>query len=301
MDLLDKIRIGTVHFGKTYGIGNPNGELLSDQNLSNFFDECIKKNIYKIDSANDYGIAHKRINSCFSKNFEHKINLSTKISLRSYSTNFKNLENQIEVELEKIKSIFRIDQVKDILIHNGDDFLSLKSSYINKIKKTVKQHFPRSNFGLSVYSIECLKDNNIRTFDLIQFPCSYADQRFKRAFVKRDFEGKKQARSIFLQGLLLMEKDELHQYFKKYVRYFTQFEELCKIKNISKIDMCLGFVILNPLIDEVVIGVQNISQLRDLINSVKRLEASAQSDFEFESIFPENDQLILPYNWRLGS
>ena len=74
-------------------------------------------------------------------------------------------------------------------------------------------------------------------------------------------------RSVFLQGLLLSDYNNIPKKFKKFGTEWKSWDKWLKYNNIPPIDVCLNFVMLNKKIDKIVIGVHNLNQLKQIINS----------------------------------
>jgi aryl-alcohol dehydrogenase-like predicted oxidoreductase len=70
-------------------------------------------------------------------------------------------------------------------------------------------------------------------------------------------------RSVYLQGLFQMESSQVPNYLDPLKTYLSTIKEIAKINQLSIGEMCLGFAINNPLINKVVIGIDNLSQLKE--------------------------------------
>jgi len=98
------------------------------------------------------------------------------------------------------------------------------------------------------------------------------------------------ARSVFLQGLLLMDFDNLPNWISlEALNQIHKFNEICQILRLKNYEAALGWVLGLPEIDHVIIGVNNAEQLKQLLD-VKPL----QWDYDF-SITDEN--VLDPRRW----
>ena len=77
-------------------------------------------------------------------------------------------------------------------------------------------------------------------------------------------------RSVFLQGLLLLKKKDMPKKFSKWSKVFNSIEMVSKKFGLSRYEICLRYVLSNPLIDKVLIGTDNFSQLKKLIKISKK-------------------------------
>lgn len=77
------------------------------------------------------------------------------------------------------------------------------------------------------------------------------------------------ARSLFLQGLLLMRASERSAYFNHWSRELARFDERAAELGVSRLALCLGCALAVPRIDKLVVGVETPAQLEDIIEAVK--------------------------------
>ena len=92
------------------------------------------------------------------------------------------------------------------------------------------------------------------------------------------------ARSVFLQGLLLIELEKIPKKLKKWNKYFLKLNKFAEKKNISKKRACISFVRKYKTIDKFVIGINDLDQLKEnltlfgdkIIKIPSNLEVKAQ-------------------------
>ena len=101
------------------------------------------------------------------------------------------------------------------------------------------------------------------------------------------------ARSIFLQGLLLMKRDNLPSKFLKWKKIWDEwFIWLGKNPNISQMELCLSYALSIQEIDTLIIGVNNIQQL----NELNEISKNPIKD-NFPQFNIEDKNLLNPTNW----
>ena len=127
--------------------------------------------------------------------------------------------------------------------------------------------------------------------DIVQLPFNFLDRRFENHFEKlNDLGVEIHARSIFLQGLLLREENNIPIQFKnnyKIIKYY----KWIKKNNFSNLKICLSE--LDKIdYEKIIIGVNDINQLKEIINFKKHLNLSTD-------IFKtKNLKLIDPRKWN---
>ena len=98
-------------------------------------------------------------------------------------------------------------------------------------------------------------------------------------------------RSIFLQGLLISHYSKLPKKFLRWKKNFKKFNDWMSYYRLSNLNGCLNFVENNKYIDKILIGVDNVNQLKEII-SFKREE-----NIKFPKIFIKDKKLINPSKW----
>ena len=104
--------------------------------------------------------------------------------------------------------------------------------------------------------------------DQIQIPLNFFDQEFIKKKIQNllKIDGTKvHARSIFLQGVLL--NNNLKNIKMKLA--INKIKNFCELKNIQLIDACINFILNIKIIDKFVIGVNDISELKRILNYKK--------------------------------
>ena len=77
-------------------------------------------------------------------------------------------------------------------------------------------------------------------------------------------------RSVFLQGLLLTNRSQLSTYFSKnWPDLFDAWYKYLEDNNSKALNVALNFALKQDWIDKVVVGVDNVSQLRALLEVEK--------------------------------
>ncbi len=100
------------------------------------------------------------------------------------------------------------------------------------------------------------------------------------------------ARSLFMQGLLLMSIDERPTKFEKWNSLWCEFDSWLMHLGLTPLEACLGFVNSLKSIDKMVVGVDSTEQFRQIINLVDA-EIIDIPDFDLSNDF----RLINPATW----
>ena len=211
--------LGAAQFGTNYGITNFNKvKLKSVKTILNF----AKFKIDTIDTAIKYKNSNKILKQINIQNF----NINSKIILSKYP---KNNSKKI---LEHLKYL-KISKLNVLFIHNVNEFLKMKEKkkiYMELMQLKKKKFFKK--LGLSVYDISEVKNfMKLGKPDILQVPLNVFDRRFIKQSLINFYKKNKikiQARSCFLQGLLIAKK--IPNKFKNYNNIFIKWNKWCKKK-----------------------------------------------------------------------
>jgi aryl-alcohol dehydrogenase-like predicted oxidoreductase len=283
MNFSKKIILGTANFNTNYGILKnrvPKGKIKS------ILDFAKKKKINLLDTSRDYNLStfkylskknnfkiYKKIN--LDDNFFSKGNLEKNLSSYLFGDNKDVKLSCYAVTLRKPIKFFSPKGIKII------NFLQrLKKN--NKIKK----------IGISIYSVKKLKKIiNEFKIDYIQLPCNILNvailKKTKKIIKRKKIEI--HLRSIFLQGLLLKNKDQIPKKLKKLKKYWSKIDKIIKINNFNKISACVNHA-LNCKPDKIILGVNSKKQLEEILKIKKK-------KFPIVKLNVIEKELIDPLHW----
>lgn len=263
----NKLCIGTAQFQPNYGISN-NSSYLGKK-------ECIKiahiakgNKITFFDTAKVYKNSEKILG--LSKLGKSKIITKLKINLNS-----KNLENEIEFLINDSLKKLKIKTIYAVLVHNPPCLLSSKGNVIFKILKKFKMMKKIEKIGISAYGLDEIK-KIIKKFkiDIISFPYNPFDNRLFNSGIIKKLKKRKieiHTRSIFLQGLLLLNKKDRPKKFHKWNHYFEKFDNFLKKVNLSPLNYCLVYALQNKHVNKITIGVSGKKQLEQIFKIINKI------------------------------
>tara|TARA_A100001015_G_scaffold12778_1_gene15040 strand:- start:2119 stop:3462 length:1344 start_codon:yes stop_codon:yes gene_type:complete len=280
-----KIIIGTAQFLDNYGINRVKSKL-SDVTKKSILTNSLSNKFIYFDTSNAY--------STYDKIFK-SIN-GQKIILKIYITkNNQNFKKSIETIVKLYKEKFNIKKFYAIMIHNDFEPEDKNLKIFYKFLILLKEKKITKKIGISIYNFKkILKIINKYKFDIIQCPFSIIDQRLLENRLLNKLKKKKieiHVRSIFLQGLLY--KNKFNSYFAKKVSKILNYRKWVKLNSMSIFKSALYFVLNYPMIDKLVIGIENKNQINELKKVLKNYKY-----IKYPARFKSNDlKLINPHNW----
>jgi aryl-alcohol dehydrogenase-like predicted oxidoreductase len=286
MNLTHKLILGTAQFGMDYGINNNSGQV-SKEEVCKILHFAYRQDVCMLDTSSAYGNSESVLgNELTDKSL--KFNVISKYPRSS---------QHVESILRKTLLDLRQSTLHGYLIHHFDFFQEKPAIWEEMI--FVKEIGLTEKIGFSLYSCEQLQylfDNDIK-FDLLQIPYNIFDRRFEPYFD----ELKKRnvtihTRSVFLQGLFFRNINLLDKKFAPLIPYLNELNNYCHEIEITIEELVLRYVISNPYIDGVLIGIDNCEQLKSNINTLNRGVTSQDIDF-VKSLKIKETQLLNPANW----
>ena len=183
-----------------------------------------------------------------------------------------------------------------LMFHNVKDFLYNKFYYANKIYRFKNIYF--NKIGVSVYTpdefLKCLKFKNL---DCIQIPYNILDHRWNNLDFKKIKNKNKNlkihVRSIFLKGILPNRISEI-KHFRKKRDLISKFNILPKIYKLSKLQICLYYILEKSWIDKIVIGVSDKKQILKIASLVKKKKKINLQNNYFKFI---PTKILMPKFW----
>lgn len=285
--MIDKIGLGTVQFGLDYGINNKLGQIKQNE-IGEILKLCSKNGINTLDTAYAYGTSEVVLGCNCLKKF--------KIISKLPPCESDKVFGYFEKSLKRLKK----EQLYGYMLHNFSSYVTDKIIWQQVLSLKLQGKIKKIGFSLCAPSeLELLWDNDIE-LDIVQFPYNLFDRRFERILPlikERNIEI--HTRSTFLQGLFLKNKDNLPKHFDNVKVKIELLHKIALENNISIVELCLGFVLQNHLIDKVVIGIDSSEQLLSNINSINNL-ISRNFDWSKTKTLKEDDITILnPSLWKM--
>jgi aryl-alcohol dehydrogenase-like predicted oxidoreductase len=275
-----KLALGTVQFGLDYGISNTSG-ITAETEVEEIFNLCFDRGIQTVDTSQMYGSSEKLVGQ-----FNHnRFQIITKINPLKGKFN---TQNTIEDSLQKL----RVDKLYAVMFNSPES--ALDNEQVVEELKGLKQTGYIDKVGYSVYRPSDLEKLIERDGlpDIIQIPFSHLDNRFAEIASTLSEKGVEiHSRSTFLQGLFFMNPEELPRFFDPVKEYLKELME--KFPDpAARAGSLLRYVVEQPFVDKVVIGVNNAQQLRDNLSSLNNAARLKKNIREI----PE--EIVLPFLWK---
>lgn len=281
-----KLALGTVQFGMNYGIasaGRPDIDSIKD-----ILQKAFEENIDILDTSSGYGDAEEILGKVICR-----LNEPFRI-VSKYPQGDHNVETIFNVTLRHLG----VSKLYGYLLHHFEVYRENPSVWEDFEK--LKQNGKVEKIGFSIYSpeeLELLLNRNV-DFDLIQFPYNIFDRQFEPYLqLLKEKNVEVHTRSVFLQGLFFKDIKLLPSKLLPLGGYLSELHQYCAIHNISIEQLALNYVLNEDKIDRVLIGIDNLEQLK--ANLYTAGQNISETDISFiNSINIKEKKLLNPANWK---
>ncbi len=288
---MSKIVLGTVQFGIDYGINSENGQVQPEE-VRSILNYAHSQNIDLLDTAPSYGNSEQVLGDLNIQDF--KIVTKTRHFYQDVITDKEatTLTNDLNQSLQSLKK----KSVYGVLVHNANDLfkpgaekLFYQLQELKKSKKIVK-------IGVSVYDHRQLQ-SILDSFDidLVQLPLNILDRRMIDSGMLTILKNKRievHARSVFLQGLLLMSNQNRPKRFNQWSSLWRIWHEWLYDNQITALEASIRHAVSVPEISKVLVGVDTKDQLKEIIIA----SDGVLPDFPAE-LHTNDANLLNPSNW----
>jgi len=287
---LSKLALGTVQFGLPYGVSNQIGQVKPSE-VSKILNLAVSKGINTLDTAIAYGSSETVLGEHNLEGFD----IITKLPF--IPEDVSDITGWVEEQM--INSLDRLNtpKVNAVLLHRPEQLISEIGVEIYAALTSLKSRGLTERIGISIYSPdEFLNLSRDFRFDLIQAPFNVLDTRLQDAGafdVLESQDTQLHVRSIFLQGLLLMDKKQRPNKFNHWSRLWTKWEEWLNENNLTPLEACIRHALSIPQIEKVVVGVDSANQLQEIVTAADGSLPIIPSD-----ISCRDEKLLSPHLWN---
>lgn len=298
--VVSKLCLGTVQLGMKYGIKNDLGRQPTHQESFALLEEAIKFGIDTFDTASAYGNAEKVLGEFGIGKYPVKI--ISKLSFSEEEKRTNDIAGLIERKLYHSLDHLKIQALDGYLLHGASDFYN--DNIVETLQK-LKQENLIKNIGVSIYEEkDALAAAQNECVDYIQIPYNVFDQRLDQT---EFFQMAKQnqitvfSRSSFLQGLLLMNIEQVPAYLASARPHLKKFHEIIGIHGYTPAEAALLFSSCHQGISKVVFGIDTKLQLEENLRIIgKEKGFKACHDDLFQTFVAIERKIILPSLWKAG-
>lgn len=293
--------LGTVQFGMNYGIqGNGQPDMDSVEKMLEY---AYANDIEILDTAAAYGDAENLLGRIFHRNKNlSKLSVVSKLAANAFDGVDSCEWSRVAVQkAEESRQILGVSKIHSFLFHNASYIFDPQA--VDALQAVCDQGIA-DRIGVSVYTPdEAMKALEYQSIKVIQIPYNLFDHRLDQCGF---FEKAKEhdvvifARSSLLQGLVMMDPDQLPEKVRFAENYLRTFLKICDQYHCSPLEAAVGYVGCHPKIDYVVFGVDNLRQLQEYLFFQNRSMPPAMLEDLQASFKDVEEKLVNPTMWGKG-
>ena len=277
-----RLALGTVQFGLDYGVSNRAGEVPDDE-LDTILTLARKLGVDTLDTAQAYGKAETRLGSRHTADFQLVGKLAPGIQATEVTTS-------VAGSLQRLAR----PRLDGLLLHRSQD---ASPALFEQLAELQRQGLV-GKVGVSVYAPEELARWLAQGYplELVQLPTNLLDQRFLRSGWLDRLQAlgcEIHVRSLFLQGLLLMQPAMRPDYFQAFARPLARLDDWHP--HLSPLHKALSLIPALPQVSRFVVGVCHAHELAAIASTYAHLHPC--HDDELAALACDEPGLINPAMW----
>jgi glutamate-1-semialdehyde 2,1-aminomutase len=263
----ERFALGTAQFGLHYGVANGFGPV-TREDASAIIALARASGFIALDTAIAYGNSEQRLGEIGVQEWQ------VISKLPPLPGSVRDVEPWVRNAVLGSLRRLRIPKLHGLMLHRSLQLLGPRGAALHQALMALKEDRKVDKIGVSICSPEELDALWPRfPIELVQAPFNIVDRRLVTSgWLKRLHEAgtEVQIRSVFLQGLLLMPADKRPEAFHRWQPLWAEWHRWLDTEKLTSVQACLGYVLSQPEIDHVVLGVDNLPQLREILASAHK-------------------------------
>jgi aryl-alcohol dehydrogenase-like predicted oxidoreductase len=275
--------LGTANLGMQYGITNKKEHDIRDSR--NILNAAIRYGINTFDTSPSYGEAENLIGEKAKK--VPNLRAITKIpEMESYD--FDSVYKSLTDSAKKTGT----ENLYGVLFH---DPYAHKVNNLNQLSKQILETGITKKIGFSAYSVEDILQGKEKNpiWNFFQIPENIADRRNFNSpeLISMSKSGDTfHVRSVFLQGLLLINENELDLKFNELRFLIRNLDKKAKNLDVTLLDLCISYTQRIPWSSGTIIGVASENQLKSIFQY-------SDCELELDDLPVLSSYVLDPRNW----
>jgi aryl-alcohol dehydrogenase-like predicted oxidoreductase len=284
-----RIALGTVQFGLPYGIANKVGQVERTAAAS-ILTDARAAGIDTLDTAIAYGQSEQVLGEIGVSGWR----IVTK--LPPLPDGVPDITRWVDEQVAGSMQRLGVSTLYGLLLHRARDLTGPRGTTLYGALRALRERAAIAKLGVSIYDPDELDalPRELRV-DLVQAPFNVIDRRIESSgwLARLAAAGVEvHVRSVFLQGLLLMDRAALPGYFETWRERWDSWHGWLARERLSALSSCLAFALSRAAIARVVVGVDSPQQLQGIL-----LEAD-RAAIEPPAMLSSNDPaLVNPSRW----
>lgn len=285
-----KLCLGTAQFGLDYGITNRLGKT-TETEVSRIIDLAKSMGISFVDTAMSYGNSEAALGQTGVKD------LCVVTKLGSPPNGVKRINDWVTDQVHSSLKRLNVNSLHGLLLHRSIDAIGDHGVELFAALRYLQDEGVIKKIGVSIYDPSELDTIfGYVPLELVQAPLNLVDRRIETSgWIDRLAAAgcEIHVRSVFLQGLLLAERQTIPRNFERWSAMWDRWTHELALRNVSAATACLAYPLSLEKVDKVLVGVNTHKQLQMIIAALTaKLDCG---DWSFMTCLDES--LINPTRW----
>ncbi len=284
-----RLVLGTAQFGLAYGVANQGG-LVDREEVQKIMDHAWLEGIDTLDTAAAYGESERRLGEIGVRQWR----IISK--LPAIPTSVTDVGAWVRSSIGHSLQLIGVPSLYGLLLHQPRQLLEPVGDALYRAMLEAKDRGEVTKVGVSIYAPEDLDALASRfKFDLVQGPMNILDRRLRESgWLSRLHASGVEVhiRSIFLQGLLLMEPSKRPAQFNSWRPLWDTWDRWLEEQSLTPLQACIGFGISQHDVDGIVVGVDSLRHLQGILESTKCALVPPPKNLQTDDL-----ELINPSRW----
>jgi aryl-alcohol dehydrogenase-like predicted oxidoreductase len=284
-----RLILGTAQFGLPYGVANRSG-LIDRTEAAKILSLAWSEGIDTLDTAAAYGESERRLGEIGVRQWR----IVSKLPPVPESA--ADVGAWVRTQIATSLRLLGTASLYGLLLHRPQQLLEPVGKALYRALLEARDRGEVTKIGVSIYAPEDLDALGSRfKLDLVQGPLNIFDRRLSATgwLAKLHSAGVEvHIRSIFLQGLLLMDPATRPARFNAWQPLWDQWHRWLEEQSITPLQACMGFGLSQSDVDGIVVGVDSLLQLKGILDSTKRVPLPPPQNLQTGDL-----ELINPSRW----
>lgn len=289
--LIARLALGTAQFGLPYGVSNTTGQVPKDQ-VKAILTSAAEAGIDMLDTAAAYGDAESIVARAAA-------DLGSPFLIVSKTPPAADID-AVKAAVRRSAELAGRNGLDTILVHHPKDLAGHAGDRLWRALNDLVNEGAAHRIGLSASFDDNPKELAARFApSVIQLPVSLFDQRLVRDGTLAELAArgvKIHARSIFLQGLLFATAKQLSPTIRYIAPGLEARRKLIVARGISLVEAATAYVLAQPEIRRVVVGVTQSSELKEVLAAA----AVSSPDFPWTDLAIDDPTVLNPSRWQVS-
>ena len=265
---IGKLGLGTAQFGLAYGVTNERGRV-PESEVGPIVAAALAAGIDLVDTAAAYGDSESVLGRVLGP--QNRVRIVSKLppipSDRIGETEIGDCRAAVGRSLTRLRRA----SLDALLLHRPDDLRKPGGERLAQLLTDFKQAGTVARVGISAYDRAQIDRTLDRlSLDVVQVPVNLLDQRLLHDGTLDRLKHRNveiHARSAFLQGVLLADPATLPAYFALHLDRLHAVGTAAQRAGMSRLALCLRFVLAQPSVDRVIVGVTSLAELDQIVDA----------------------------------